>query len=515
MRDDLTNVYEDNCEEDEDVSTATMSLFERLYRKSFHEGGTVGNPYARAFDSTSIITRSDLEKLKGMADKGSSIAKQVLSVMEASFMKLPEVHLKLKIILIQLFNRRCGLKSRKDMKVLLSYIFFVLIPVPRLENICAEAETLLKQGIHLYPNNVHFYDLLTTVLHNNGDPKSSLHYSEEALRKGSSEKEEWNNKVKAAYLDFLHHTPQDHWQVPHVFYNLAHLHLPDDLTVRNALDHFTIITSIRESKRYYDLGKESENNIPPCFLTSEESTMKKTVENLLSYYSSLEEKNKLDVPCGHSGRETRKPKFLASIIEIKPYLNNPMRHQLILNHRKKLVEFKNSSGQSNFSSSSLFTNEKSHVTPITLKGINLSALCVYQKGILELMIIDDLYFDTESLSIQLVVEDDNGDVTRLSIYNIMRNDLTKKTFSFGCKISIANPGVIQDNYPDGEIYTLEIDSLSCVKYLAGVTNMCRFCGQANAPHSCSICKRARYCTKDCQKHDWKLLKHKLICSNAK
>ncbi|CAF3625043.1 unnamed protein product, partial [Rotaria sp. Silwood2] len=43
-----------------------------------------------------------------------------------------------------------------------------------------------------------------------------------------------------------------------------------------------------------------------------------------------------------------------------------------------------------------------------------------------------------------------------------------------------------------------------------IVNMCRCCGEANAPHVCSKCKQARYCTKECQTMDWELYKHKLI-----
>jgi MinD superfamily P-loop ATPase len=42
-------------------------------------------------------------------------------------------------------------------------------------------------------------------------------------------------------------------------------------------------------------------------------------------------------------------------------------------------------------------------------------------------------------------------------------------------------------------------------------DICRFCGQSDSRFKCSKCDKAKYCSKECQTSDWKLLKHKLIC----
>jgi hypothetical protein len=44
-----------------------------------------------------------------------------------------------------------------------------------------------------------------------------------------------------------------------------------------------------------------------------------------------------------------------------------------------------------------------------------------------------------------------------------------------------------------------------------VKDICRFCSQAESKFKCSKCVKAKYCSKECQTYDWKLLKHKLVC----
>jgi hypothetical protein len=42
--------------------------------------------------------------------------------------------------------------------------------------------------------------------------------------------------------------------------------------------------------------------------------------------------------------------------------------------------------------------------------------------------------------------------------------------------------------------------------------LCRFCWREEAQSHCAKCLRVKYCSKECQVQDWKLLKHKDICS---
>jgi hypothetical protein len=46
-------------------------------------------------------------------------------------------------------------------------------------------------------------------------------------------------------------------------------------------------------------------------------------------------------------------------------------------------------------------------------------------------------------------------------------------------------------------------------------SVCRFCGKDDSKLYCSICQIAKYCSKECQTYDWKLMRHKLICVHVK
>mmetsp|Transcript_4852 Transcript_4852/g.8121 ORF Transcript_4852/g.8121 Transcript_4852/m.8121 type:complete len:131 (-) Transcript_4852:445-837(-) len=41
-------------------------------------------------------------------------------------------------------------------------------------------------------------------------------------------------------------------------------------------------------------------------------------------------------------------------------------------------------------------------------------------------------------------------------------------------------------------------------------SVCNYCGKADAPSSCSACKRVSYCNRECQRADWKF-GHKNLC----
>ena len=90
--------------------------------------------------------------------------------------------------------------------------------------------------------------------------------------------------------------------------------------------------------------------------------------------------------------------------------------------------------------------------------------------------------------------------------------LIRKLYTIGSKMHIINPYLrigAADRKP-----TVRVDDFSSIvtqNESERVLNMCRCCGEANAPHVCSICKQSRYCSKECQSMDWKLYKHKLIC----
>ena len=46
-------------------------------------------------------------------------------------------------------------------------------------------------------------------------------------------------------------------------------------------------------------------------------------------------------------------------------------------------------------------------------------------------------------------------------------------------------------------------------------DVCRFCGKQDSKFECSKCKSAKYCSEECQKLDWNVYKHKLVCWKTK
>jgi hypothetical protein len=90
--------------------------------------------------------------------------------------------------------------------------------------------------------------------------------------------------------------------------------------------------------------------------------------------------------------------------------------------------------------------------------------------------------------------------------------LINKVYTNGNKMHIINPYLrigAKDRKP-----SIRVDDFSSIlmqNESEQIINMCRCCGKANAPHVCSKCEQARYCTKECQTMDWNLYKHKFIC----
>ena len=114
-------------------------------------------------------------------------------------------------------------------------------------------------------------------------------------------------------------------------------------------------------------------------------------------------------------------------------------------------------------------------------------------------------------AIALVGEDEHGYAERVCVYNIGEDyEKILDTYDIGAKIAIVNPYVrmAMDGKP-----VIRVDDPKTVIFVdEKKKNVCRYCGQANAPFKCQQCKNAYYCSKDCQTDDWKILKHKIICS---
>ena len=138
---------------------------------------------------------------------------------------------------------------------------------------------------------------------------------------------------------------------------------------------------------------------------------------------------------------------------------------------------------------------------------------VYNGYVLSVIIIEEAYSWTPS--IHLVIEDEHLNCERMFIYGFSESlgeYLTNKVYTIGSKLSIINPYLrLGANDMKSLIRVDDLPSITMESESERVLNMCRCCGEPNALHVCGKCKRARYCTKECQEMDWKLYEHKLLC----
>jgi hypothetical protein len=90
--------------------------------------------------------------------------------------------------------------------------------------------------------------------------------------------------------------------------------------------------------------------------------------------------------------------------------------------------------------------------------------------------------------------------------------LTSKVYKIGSKMNIINPYLqLGTNDMKSLIRIDDFSSILMQSESERVLNMCRCCGEPNAPYVCRKCKQAHYCTKECETMDWESYKHELIC----
>jgi len=111
---------------------------------------------------------------------------------------------------------------------------------------------------------------------------------------------------------------------------------------------------------------------------------------------------------------------------------------------------------------------------------------------------------------QFLIEDENGDIQNLSLYNTTRvYDQIKKSYDVGTKIKVFNPYI--RCAADGSV-RIRIDDPKTVQAVGKVNKICRYCGVEDSKFNCSKCKSAFYCSQECQLNDWKQAGHKTLCN---
>ncbi|XP_065639984.1 uncharacterized protein LOC136072655 [Hydra vulgaris] len=300
--------------------------------------------------------------------------------------------------------------------------------------------------------------------------------------------------AKQFYEKFISIAPADHCRIPESYYSIGLCFFKKDHDYLNSISF------------YYNKGLENEKLQLSCFLPYE-STSKLHIQTLLNV-SELDTK-KLN--------ETLPITIEPSIKSNNKFVDYK-RQLTIINHRKcfdKKKQFK----RQNFvfekltykpnivqaAPSSIINLQEVFLEDIDFTMDYLLTGCVLTVTVIDIPIVGLL------ISVYFVVEDKNKIVSRLCICNLGENyQSIKKLFPVGCTFSIINPYIRLAI--DGEPMIRVDDPNSVIMSEKCKIDMCLYCGKEESKYTCSKCKIAKYCSKECQCNDWKILKHKSACN---
>ncbi|CAF3274554.1 unnamed protein product [Rotaria socialis] len=306
------------------------------------------------------------------------------------------------------------------------------------------------------------------------------------------------NETIAAYKRFFEYSPIDHRKVPEAYYAVASCYFVDNAPENN----------FQLSEEYYDKGIEAGKKQLPCFLPYE-SNNKLMVSNLISLKSKS--KNIDTLPLTEPVIDTQKP---------QSRLTDPRRTDMIYSHRESIAQNRKILLGKNIVTHTVKPrlHQNSPASFIGLKGITLREMNPLKDHVYQGYVLSVIIFEQSPIvepSIWLLIEDENGDLERLFIYNTPPSEgwqLIKHTYTYGAQLSILNPYMRMTADQKPAIRIDDVSSIILHGDIHNVKDMCRCCGQANASRVCGKCKSAHYCSKECQTLDWKQYGHKLICS---
>lgn len=145
---------------------------------------------------------------------------------------------------------------------------------------------------------------------------------------------------------------------------------------------------------------------------------------------------------------------------------------------------------------------------IYFKDMDTNVDKIYDGFAVKVVIIDDAIVGQPSVNI--IGQDNDGNMQRIFIYNIPQNEETQQVVGFGCSITIVNPyhRIAMDGKP-----MIRVDNPSTIIYHTALTNKkrCRYCGNPQGIILCKKCQRAYYCSKNCLTSDSSENEHKLVC----
>lgn len=280
------------------------------------------------------------------------------------------------------------------------------------------------------------------------------------------------DEVIAAYKEFIKEAPFDQRMIPEAYYNIAYCSLSKESDT---------------AKMYYTKGLEEERKLLPCFIPYT-SNVKNVLEAILQVGDNYKNEVSTQLQLMHSTR-LRYRETLNKMVESRSKLKHGMVNGPMNQFKPKRVN---------------------DMKEITFRDMTPRKDHVYNDRIINLLIAEDPMLGIVS-AIHTVVRDDNGDCLNCAFNELDHNDeYVRRCLCFGSKIRVLNPHYRLDI--DGSIVLQVDDPKNIILQSSGKDKQfCRYCWKESPNHACGRCKQAKYCCRDCQTNDWKILKHKLIC----
>jgi len=111
-----------------------------------------------------------------------------------------------------------------------------------------------------------------------------------------------------------------------------------------------------------------------------------------------------------------------------------------------------------------------------------------------------------------LIEDEQGQVEKIGLYGFdLENEAEAKDILWiGKRISIVHPYMRMGM--DGKPYIRVDTPGNVISHSFPPRSVCALC-QSDTEMRCQRCLATYYCSRRCQEIDWKIFKHKLICSS--
>ncbi|XP_037044994.1 uncharacterized protein LOC119080668 [Bradysia coprophila] len=482
--------------------------FPELLRRA-QNGSITANNLLRSFDH--FIKGTDLFKTKFGAQNQVTNLKMIHHFAESYRIEyivpiwVPEEKDALQRYIEQQLKQVAAAQPPSDFELDLR-VCYISFRVEAMEEMLEFANVSMQR----FPNESYFHDIQQCILgflsrYDEGLRKANqslklfpdcihLRYNRAVHSRLSLPKDQSHRGVEA-YKSFIEVAPCDHRKLPECYYVLATYAL-DDIAV---------------CRKYYDLGLRAEKEQLSCFLPYE-SNSKKVVTNLLRMKSGMKSSNRRSTAHTSSNVDDRVNATKPTAIQ----LSSPCRVQLTVPHRNYIAAIASIKNPV-LTTTKAHKQQRSPASLVGLKSITFREMDptndhIYEGFVLQVTCVDDIAVGS---SVKLILADEHYDYQRCFVYNatdMWSADQITEKLGFGSSFSILNPymrmGAL-DMKPGIRID----DPRSIINYSTAQSKKCRFCFTVDNNHkTCARCKRVWYCSKECQNNDWKLLKHKLICT---